>query len=139
MRRSDLSTSDMRLLPLIQIGVGNILHLTDRCPTRWHECFRVGDVSSLRHPLDVGRAWPASTNSDRSELEAIMEQEAFGYGQRVRVHVPGLGDDGKVGTIKKVRNNRYYVHLDWDGRPQHLAMFYAADLERLGNEPVPTP
>ena len=68
-----------------------------------------------------------------------MEQEAFGYGQRVRVHVPGLGDDEKVGTIKKVQNNRHYVHLDWDERPQHLAMFYAADLERLGNEPVPTP
>jgi hypothetical protein len=66
----------------------------------------------------------------------MMEQEALGFGQRVRVHVPGLGDDGKVGTIKKVRNNRYYVHLDWDERPQHLAMFYEADLERLRDEPV---
>ena len=139
MRRSDLSTSDMHRLTLIRIGVGNILHLTDCCPTRWHECFRVGDVPSLRHRLDVWREWPASTNRYCSELEAIMEQEAFGYGQRVRVQVSGLGDDGQVGTIKKVRNNRYYVHLDWDERPQHLAMFYAADLERLGDEPVPTP
>jgi hypothetical protein len=69
----------------------------------------------------------------------MMEQEALGFGQRVRVHVPGLGDDGKVGTIKKVRNNRYYVHLDWDERPQHLALFYAADLEPIRDEPVATP
>ena len=41
-----------------------------------------------------------------------MEHTDVRYGQRVRVHVPGIGDDGQVGTIKKVRGNKCYVHLD---------------------------
>jgi hypothetical protein len=67
-----------------------------------------------------------------------MEQEQFAVGQRIRVDAPGLGDHGQLGTVKKVLNNRYYVHLDWDERPQHVALFYAADLKRIVNEPAPT-
>ena len=65
-----------------------------------------------------------------------MDLEQVRFGQRVRVNVPGIGDHGKVGTIKKVLNNRIYVHLDGDERPQHTALFYAADLERVPDEPV---
>ncbi len=66
-----------------------------------------------------------------------MEQADVRYGQRVRVHVPGIGDDGQVGTIKKVRGNRCYVHLDWDERPWHVVMFYPADLELLPDAVAP--
>ena len=65
-----------------------------------------------------------------------MELDQVQVGHRVRVNLPGLGDHGQVGTIKKVLNNRIYVHLDWDERPQHVTVFYAADLERLPDEPV---
>ena len=65
-----------------------------------------------------------------------MDLEQVRFGQRVRVQVPGIGDHGKVGTIKKVLNNRIYVHLDGDERPQHTALFYAADLELMPDEPV---
>ena len=60
-----------------------------------------------------------------------MEHADVRYGQRVRVQVPGIGDNGQVGTIKKLRRGRCYVHLDWDQRPRHVVMFYPADLERL--------
>ena len=70
-------------------------------------------------------------------LEGIMEQEQVRVGQRIRVNMPGAGDHGQVGTIKKVRDVKYYVHLDWDQRLQHVVLFYAADLERVPDEPVP--
>ena len=66
-----------------------------------------------------------------------MEYADVRVGQRVRVHVPGIGDHGQVGTIKKVRGNKCYVHLDWDERPWHTVMFYPADLELLPDEPPP--
>ena len=66
-----------------------------------------------------------------------MELEHVRVGQRVRVQVPGIGDDGQVGTIKKVRGGRCYVRLDWDARPWHVIMFYPADLELLPNAPRP--
>ncbi len=66
-----------------------------------------------------------------------MKPEELGLGQRIRVNVPGVGDDGQVGTIKKILGNRYYVHLDWDERLQHVVLFYAPDLERLPDESVP--
>ncbi len=53
-------------------------------------------------------------------------------GQRIRVNVPGIGDHGQLGTIKKVRGNQCFVRLDWDQRLQHVVMFYAKDLD-----PVP--
>lgn len=46
-----------------------------------------------------------------------MELEQVRPGQRVRVNVPGFGDQGQVGTVKTVLNNRIYVHLDWDEQP----------------------
>ncbi len=58
-----------------------------------------------------------------------MQLEHVGVGQRVRVHVPGVGDDGQIGTIKQVRSGRCYVHLDWDERHWHVVMFYPADLD----------
>jgi hypothetical protein len=45
--------------------------------------------------------------------------------------MPGLGDHGQVGTIKKLRGGRCYVHLDWDTQPLHVVWFYAADLDRV--------
>ena len=68
-------------------------------------------------------------------LELMMEQAHFG--QRVRVNLPGAGDHGQEGTIKKVRNGQCYVHLDWDHRLQHLVMFYATDLEHLSDAVLP--
>jgi hypothetical protein len=66
-----------------------------------------------------------------------MEQEQVRVGQRIRVHVPGVGDHGQVGTIRKVRGNRCFVHLDWDARPWHTVMFYAKDLDTVPLEPLP--
>ena len=66
-----------------------------------------------------------------------MEQEHVRVGQRIRVNVPGMGDHGQVGTIKKLRGGGCYVHLDWDERPQRVVLFYATDLERMPDEPVP--
>ena len=57
-----------------------------------------------------------------------MDLEQIQVGQRIRVNAPGLGDQGQVGTIKKVQGNRCYVHLDWDERPQQVVWFYAAAL-----------
>ena len=67
-----------------------------------------------------------------------MDVEQVRVGQRIRVQVPGLGDHGQAGTIRKVRGSRCYVHLDWDERPQHVVWFYATDLEQVPDEPVPT-
>ena len=70
-------------------------------------------------------------------LEGIMEQEQVRVGQRIRVNMPGAGDHGQVGTIKKVRGGNCYVHLDWDQRQQHVVLFYATDLEPIPDEPLP--
>ncbi|MDQ5853711.1 MAG: hypothetical protein M3380_16915 [Chloroflexota bacterium] len=67
-----------------------------------------------------------------------MEVEQVRVGQRIRVHEHGLGDHGQVGTIRKVRGSRCYVHLDWDERPQHIVWFYATDLEQVPDEPIPS-
>ncbi|HEX6292483.1 MAG TPA: hypothetical protein VFZ66_25075, partial [Herpetosiphonaceae bacterium] len=64
-----------------------------------------------------------------------MNLEDIRYGQRIRVHVPGIGDDGQVGTITRVRDTRCFVHLDWDQRPRRTVVFYAVDLERLPDQP----
>lgn len=66
-----------------------------------------------------------------------MKLEDVRYGQRVRVNVPGIGDHGQVGMVTRVRDVRCFVHLDWDQRPRHDVVFYAADLERLPEEPAP--
>lgn len=68
-------------------------------------------------------------------LDLMMEQAHFG--QRIRVNLPGAGDHGQEGTIKKVWNGQCYVHLDWDHRLQHLVMFYATDLELLPDAMLP--
>jgi hypothetical protein len=65
-----------------------------------------------------------------------MESEDLHSGERIRVNVPGLGDHGQLGTIKRVRGDKYDVHLDWDDQPQHQVWFYAADLDRVPDEPV---
>ena len=65
-----------------------------------------------------------------------MDVEQVQVGRRVRVHVPGLGDHGQVGIVKKVRGDRCYVHLDWDTRPTHVVLFYAADLEPIPDKPL---
>ncbi|HEY0605632.1 MAG TPA: hypothetical protein VGD58_22100 [Herpetosiphonaceae bacterium] len=66
-----------------------------------------------------------------------MKLEDVRYGQRIRINVPGAGDHGQVGTVTRVRNTRCFVHLDWDQRPRHAVVFYAADLERMPDEAVP--
>ena len=66
-----------------------------------------------------------------------MEQEHVHVGQRIRINVPGVGDHGQVGTVKKLRGNQCFIHLDWDQHLQHTVMFYAADLDRVPNELMP--
>lgn len=66
-----------------------------------------------------------------------MRPEDVRYGQRIRVNLAGVGDHGQVGTVKKIRGGACSVHLDWDQRPHHLVVFYAADLDRLPDEPLP--
>lgn len=68
-----------------------------------------------------------------------MEQEQARIGQRVQVNMRGAGDHRQVGTIKKMRSGKCYVHLDWDQQPQHLVMFYATDLDLLAGTPLPRP
>lgn len=67
-----------------------------------------------------------------------MKLEQMVWGQRIRVNVPGLGDHGQIGTIKKVHGDTCYVHLDWDQHAHRLVAFYAADLDRLTDEPAPS-
>lgn len=68
-----------------------------------------------------------------------MQPDKVHYGQRVRVNVPGLGDHGQLGTVKKVRGNRCYLRLDWDQRVQHLVWFYAQDLDPVSADAVRAP
>ncbi len=63
-----------------------------------------------------------------------MKREDVQYDQRVRVNVPGMGDHGHVGTVKRVRGGACSVHLDRDQRPRHLVVFFAADLDRVADE-----
>jgi len=65
-----------------------------------------------------------------------MKLEQVRVGQRIRVNVPGVGDHGQLGTVKKVRDNRCYVHVDRDQTPSHVVLFYAADLEQAPDEPL---
>ncbi len=58
-------------------------------------------------------------------------------GQRVQVNVLGIGDHGQLGTVKRVRRNQCFVHLDWDPRFQHVVMLYAKDLDPVPPEPLP--
>lgn len=63
-----------------------------------------------------------------------MEREHVEIGQRVRVSMTGAGDDGQIGTVKQLKGNRCYVHLDWDPRPSHVILLYADYLESLPSE-----
>ncbi len=63
-----------------------------------------------------------------------MKREDVQYDQRVRVNVPGMGDHGHVGTVKRIRGGACSVHLDRDQRPRHLVVFFAADLDRVTDE-----
>jgi hypothetical protein len=63
-----------------------------------------------------------------------MKQEQVQFGQRIRLHLPGTGDDGQLGTVRRVRGLRCYVHLDWDQRMEHVIVCYAPDLELVGEE-----
>lgn len=67
-----------------------------------------------------------------------MESKQIVWGQRVRVNVPGLGDHGQMGTIKKMHGDTCYVHLDWDQYAHRLAVFYAADLDRMADVSPPS-
>lgn len=66
-----------------------------------------------------------------------MKREDIRYGQRVRVDVPGIGDHGYVGTVKKIRGGVCSVHMDRDRQPQHLVVFFAGDLDRVADEQLP--
>jgi hypothetical protein len=68
-----------------------------------------------------------------------MNLNELHFGQRVRVNVPGIGDHGQVGTVRKVLGNKCYVHLDWNERRHHRVWFYAADLEHVSSESAPAP
>ncbi len=66
-----------------------------------------------------------------------MDVAQVHVGQRIRVNVPGIGDHGQLGTVKQVRRNQCFVHLDWDPRFHHVVMLYAKDLDPAPNEPLP--
>ena len=66
-----------------------------------------------------------------------MELNEVGFGQRIRVNVPGIGDHGQCGTVKKVLGSKCFVHLDWDQQPQHRTWFYAPDLELVPDQTTP--
>lgn len=66
-----------------------------------------------------------------------MKLDQVEYGQRVRVNMPGVGDHGKAGIIKRVRGLNCYVHLDWDQRPERQVVFSAAHLDLESTEPAP--
>lgn len=63
-----------------------------------------------------------------------MEHEQVHIGQRVRMNMPGAGDNGQLGTVKQVRENRCYVHLDWDPQPSHVILVYADYLDTIPDE-----
>ena len=67
----------------------------------------------------------------------MMEPEQVHIGQRIRVNVPGVGDHGQLGMIKKVQGRACYILLDWDQHPLRVVMFYAGDLDRVPNELLP--
>ncbi len=64
-----------------------------------------------------------------------MQREDVRYGQRIRVNVPGVGDHGYVGIVKRVRGDICSVHMDRDQRPRHLIVFFAGDLDLVAAEP----
>lgn len=66
-----------------------------------------------------------------------MKQEDVQYGQRIRVNLPGVGDHGHVGTVKKVRGSLCSVHIDRDQRPHRVVVLFAADLDRIEDTPPP--
>lgn len=66
-----------------------------------------------------------------------MNLEDVRAGQRIRVNLPGIGDHGQVGTIKKVRGGVCSVHLDWDQRPQHVVGLYVGDLDLVTDDAQP--
>lgn len=63
-----------------------------------------------------------------------MKREDARYDQRVRVNVPGVGDHGHVGTVKRIRGGVCSVHLDRDQRPRHLFVYFAGDLDPIVDE-----
>jgi hypothetical protein len=70
-------------------------------------------------------------------VEEHMDVTQVYVGQRIQVNVPGIGDHGQLGTIKKVRRNQCFVRLDWDQRLQHVVRFYAKDLDPVPDESLP--
>lgn len=60
-----------------------------------------------------------------------MKREDVQYDQRIRINVPGVGDHGHVGTVKRIRGGVCSIHMDRDQRPHHLLVVYASDLELL--------
>jgi len=66
-----------------------------------------------------------------------MKREDIQYDQRVRVNVPGIGDHGHVGTVKRIRGGAYSIHLDRDQRPRHLVVFFAGDLDLVTDARLP--
>lgn len=68
-----------------------------------------------------------------------MNQEDVHYGQRIRVNLPGAGDHGQAGTVKKVRGNLCSIHLDWDRHPHRVVVLFAADLDLVADPPHPDP
>ena len=69
--------------------------------------------------------------------ENHMDVTQVYVGQRIRVNVPGIGDHGQLGTIKRIRRNQCFVHVDWDPRFHHVVMLYAKDLDPVSDEARP--
>lgn len=66
-----------------------------------------------------------------------MKREDVQYGQRIRINLPGVGDHGHIGTVKRIRGGVCSVHMDRDQRPHHMLVVLASDLEQLAdNAPI---
>ncbi len=62
-----------------------------------------------------------------------MKSEDIRIGERIRVNLPGVGDHGHIGTVRKVRGSTCSVHMDWDQRPGHVVVFFSGDLDLVTN------
>ena len=67
-----------------------------------------------------------------------MNRDDVRYGQRIRVNLPGVGDHGHIGTVKRIWGSFCSVHLDRDERPHRVVVLYARDLDLLRDEPLDT-
>jgi hypothetical protein len=63
-----------------------------------------------------------------------MKREDVQPGQRIRINLPGAGDHGHIGTVKRIRGSVCSVHMDRDQRSHHVVVVYANDVDLLADD-----